>query len=180
MRAPFSDMTIDSGVVARSADCERLDTITILDELLVHSLRLRNLYRYGRWQTADLRARRLHHLFDGHYKEQLRLVDVLIDRIRMVGGTGRVLGADFLQDTQFSYALRGRQPLTRLLRELRNTHELVLSVARPERQINRSWARDFAVGQVVLSNDLQNWSVSEQCATFDTRQTFRQTQCTET
>jgi starvation-inducible DNA-binding protein len=178
MHAPFSGMTIDSAVVVCGADCERLDTILTLDELLVLSLRLRNLYRYGRWQTAELRARRLHHLFDGHYKEQLRLVDVLIDRIRMVGGTGRVLGADFLQDTQFFYALRGRQPLTPLLRELRNTHELVLSVARPARQINRSWVRDFAVGQVVLSNDLQNWSV--RCATYYTRQTFRHTQCTET
>jgi hypothetical protein len=40
-------------------------------------------------------------------------------------------------------------------------HEWVLSVARPGGHEERSWSHDFAVGQVVLTNDLQAWSVSE-------------------
>jgi len=51
-----------------------------------------------------------------------------------------------------------------LMRELLERHELVLSVARPGGHEEHSWSHDFAVGQVVLSNDLQAWSVSEQAA----------------
>jgi uncharacterized protein YecT (DUF1311 family) len=66
----------------------------ILDELLGHSIRLRDLHKNARWQTSGLQFHHLHLLFDGRYKEQLRLVDVPVDRIRMLGGAGRVFARD--------------------------------------------------------------------------------------
>jgi starvation-inducible DNA-binding protein len=142
-------------------------TVTLLDELLAHSVRLRDLYKNARWQTSDIRLQHLRLLFDEHYKEQLRLVDVLIDRIRLLGGAGRVLAGVFLQGTQFSYALRGRTSPILLLRTLLDAHESALSAAG---STAKSGAQDdgpppnhdFVVGQVVLSNDLQSRSVSEQ------------------
>jgi hypothetical protein len=120
-------------------------------------------------------------LFDDHYKEQLRLVDVLIDRIRMLGGAGRVLAGVFLQGTQFSYALRGRASSTRLLRDLLEAHESVLgaahSTARSGAQDDGSPPnRDFAVGQVVLVNDLQGRSVSERLMRSEDKRRFVETQ----
>jgi len=141
-------------------------TVTFLDALLAHSIRLRDLYTNARWQTADIQFHHLRLLFDGHYKEQLRLVDVLIDRIRMLGYTGRVLAGVFLQGTQFSCALRGRTSPIRLLRDLLGAHELVLSAACPrensDSQDDNPSIRDFAVSQVVLTNDLQSRSICEQ------------------
>ena len=61
------------------------------------------------------------------------------------------------------------------MRDLLERHELVLSVARPVGRDDRSWAHDFAVGQVVLTNDVQEWAVSEQCANQDSRHRFNQT-----
>jgi hypothetical protein len=52
------------------------------------------------WQTADIQFRGLRILFDDRYKEQLRLVDVLLDRLRMLGGAGRVLAGLLLPDRQ--------------------------------------------------------------------------------
>src|ERR1700677_3113265 len=49
-------------------------TAALLDELLVHSIKLRDLYKSARWQTADIQFSGLRALFDDHYKEQLRLV----------------------------------------------------------------------------------------------------------
>jgi len=141
-------------------------TVMLLDALLAHSIRLRDLYTNARWQTSDIQFHQLRLLFDGHYKEQLRLVDVLIDRIRMLGYTGRVLAGVFLQGTQFSYALRGRTSPIRLLRDLLGAHELVLSAACPrensDSQDDNPSIRDFAVSQVVLTNDLQSRSICEQ------------------
>jgi DNA-binding ferritin-like protein len=46
------------------------------------------MYKNARWQTADLQFRSLRQLFDGHYKEQIQLVDVLVDRMRVLNCAG--------------------------------------------------------------------------------------------
>jgi starvation-inducible DNA-binding protein len=140
--------------------------LSLLDELLTHSIRLRDLYKKVRWQTSDIRFHHLRQLVDSHYREQLRLVDVLVDRIRTLGGTDRLFAGVFLQGTQFAYALRGRASPIRWLRDLLDAHESVLSAARSgaksDTEEDNSMISDFAVGQVVVANDLQSGSVSEQ------------------
>jgi hypothetical protein len=105
-------------------------------------------------------------LFDGHYEEQIHLIDVLIDRIRALNGAGRLFARDFLDRTQFSQSLGGRASTRHLLVELLDAHESVLSAALPSGthygQVNSSWTRDFAVGQVVLTNDQHFLALSEQ------------------
>ena len=139
--------------------------IAPFDELLAHSIRLRDLYKNARCQISDPQCRPLRLLFDDHYREQLRLVDVLIDRVRALGGASRIFADDFLQSPHLTHALRGRQAQNRLLREMLEAHEWVLSAARPDGTSDvygeGSWVRDFAVGQVVLSNDLQSRSIGE-------------------
>jgi starvation-inducible DNA-binding protein len=139
-------------------------TAALLDELLVHSIKLRDLYKSARWQTADVRFRGMRALFDDHYKEQLRLVDVLLDRLRMLGGAGRALAGRLVQGAQFSSALRGELSLIRLLRDLLDAHDAVLTAARSngDEYAHSALSRDFAVGQVVLVNDMQFQSISDQ------------------
>ena len=111
-------------------------------------------------------TKRLRQLFDDHYKEQVRLVDVLIERIRALDRGGRVFAGDFLHAAQFSQMLHGRASITCLLGELLDAHEMVLSVTLPAgtnaAQVDRAWMRDFAVGQVVLTNDQQILAIGEQ------------------
>jgi starvation-inducible DNA-binding protein len=141
-------------------------TAALLDELLVHSIKLRDLYKSARWQTADIQFSGLRALFDDHYKEQLRLVDVLLDRLRLLGGAGRVLGGLLVQGTQFSSVPRGKALLIRLLRDLLDAHDAVLTAARSgangDEYANSASSRDFAVGQVALVNDTQFQSISDQ------------------
>src|SRR6202035_662305 len=94
---------------------ESWKTVEVLEELLAHSLHLRDLYRNARWQTAPIQFRLLHQLFDGHYKEQIHLIDVLIDRIRALNGAGRLFARDFLDRTQFSQLVGGRASIRHLL-----------------------------------------------------------------
>jgi hypothetical protein len=58
-----------------------------------------------------------------------------------------------------------------LLCDLLDAHEIVLSVAHTTAthglQADPSAIHDFAVGQVVLTNDLQHGSVGEQLVRFD-------------
>jgi starvation-inducible DNA-binding protein len=151
-------------------------TMGLLDELLTHTLLLRDSYKSARCQTANIHLRHLRPLFDTHYKEQLVLVDVLVDRIRALGGASRVLAGAFLQGTPPSHALRGRSAPNRLLCDLLDAHEIVLSAAHTAgthgQQSDSSAVQDFAVGQVLLTNDQQGCSVREQLVRLDQARRF--------
>jgi starvation-inducible DNA-binding protein len=181
MQVATNDLTIDppTGTNSTASKNESWKIVEVLELLLAHSIHLRDLYKNARWQTADIQFRRLRQLFDGHYKEQIHLVDVLIDRIHALNGAGRVFAGDFLHRTQFSQLLRGRASATHLLGEILDAHESVLNAALPTQtkdgQVSRSWTRDLAVGQVVLTNDQQILAVSEQLMH---RETLLQTHAT--
>ena len=144
-----------------SDECS-VETVGVLEELLAQSILLRDLYKIARWQSCNGELCRMHQLFEGHYKEQLRLIDVLIDRVRMLGGTGRVLAGDFLKATPLCGVRAHRAP-GRWVDELLDAHELVLSTAQAAGATdNHQWVHEFAVGLVVLTNDMQNVSLREQ------------------
>jgi starvation-inducible DNA-binding protein len=170
-----NDSTIDSPTVTRltTSETQSCATVTILEELFAQSIHLRDLYKTARWQTADVQHRQLHQLFNVHYKEQIQLVDVLIDRIRMLGGSGRVFAGDFVKDARCPCLHLDRKAAFRLVGELLDAHEFVLNTAQPTRVSgDHKWARDFAIGQVVLTNDQQSWSLSEQLVAARLRKEF--------
>jgi len=175
MLGSTSERSVPSTVTpSTAAERESRKTVEVLEELLTQSIFLRDLYKNARCRTSDIHWRRLHQLFDGHYREQIHLVDVLIDRIREAGGASRVSAGDFLHGTQFYQSPPGRGSNARLLRELVEAHELVLSAAQPagtnDVRGDRSWARDFAVGHVVLINEQQLLMLSEHLMDRETHQ----------
>ena len=162
------DATVEScGMVSATGDDRApRSTPALLEELLVHSIKLRDLYKRARWHTADIQFRGLRVLFEDHYKEQLRLVDVLLDRLRILGGAGCVLAGLLLQGTQFSCALRGRVLSIRLPHGLLEAHDAVLVAARSGANghecADTATSRDFAAGQVVLVNNMRFKAISDQ------------------
>jgi starvation-inducible DNA-binding protein len=145
---------------------EAWKAVEVLEELLANSIQLRDLYKNARWQTASVQYRRLRQLFDDHYKEQIHLIDSLIERIRALDAAGRVFAGGFLQSNRFSQSLHGRASITLLLDQLLDSHESVLTAARSAGThggpSNDSWTRDLAVGQVVLTNNQQILAIREQ------------------
>jgi starvation-inducible DNA-binding protein len=160
-------------MASADGDAKLRQTIAVLEELLAQSIGLRDLYRSARWQAGDIQYRRLRQLFDLHYSEQLRLVDVLIDRIRALGGGRQISARNFLQGTKFACALRGNRAASYLLNELLDAHEAVLFTGRPNGSaMNAPWAHDCVVGQVVLTNGAQSSSISEQLVAREPTQRF--------
>jgi hypothetical protein len=127
------------------------------------SIRLRDLYRQARRRIGESQLEQLRTMFDAHYREQVRLVDVLVDRVRNSGGTGRIFAGNFLQDPQFSWDPRSRHARVLMLRTLLEAHELTLSVAFAggDEKRDEAWIRDLAVGQVVLANEQQSRSICD-------------------
>jgi starvation-inducible DNA-binding protein len=140
--------------------------IALLDELLTHTIAVRDLYRYARHRVANKHLHYLLPLFEGNYKDQLRLVDVLVDRMRALGGGNRVVASAFVVGIRPTCAHGGRMTRSRLLCDLLDAHELVLSavhISSTSRvSIDQSATHDFAVEDIVLSNELQVEAVREQ------------------
>jgi starvation-inducible DNA-binding protein len=162
-----------SAINVTGADAPLGETVAVLQELLSQSIRLRDLYKTARWQFSSVAFPDLRQMLDHHYKEQLSVIDVLVDRIRNLGGAAHVFAGDFLERTQFSHALRGRIAPKRLLHELLDAHESVLGAACPNgSNEDHHWTRDLAVGQVVLTNDVQSWTINERLLGHDPQQRF--------
>jgi len=140
--------------------------VTLLEELLIHTITVRDLYRYARHRSANTHFYHLQPLFETHYKEQLRLVDVLVERMRVLGGDSRVAASAFVRGSHPSCAQHGRLTQNRLLCDLLDAHEVLLSAVQPAGaqrvSIDRSAAHDFVVGEVVLTNEQQVAAVREQ------------------
>jgi hypothetical protein len=141
------------------------NTLVLLDELLRLTFAVRDLYASALHPRADAGIRHLRPLFDIHHTQQLRLVEILVDRIGAPHDAKGAFEAVLPVGTHPAYVLRGLAP-ERLLCDLLDAHASVLRVADGARAIgaDTSADRDFAIGRVVLTNDLQSYAVGEQLA----------------
>jgi starvation-inducible DNA-binding protein len=132
--------------------------ISVLRALLSHTIGLRDLYKRARGCERESAPNQLRRLFDAHFQEQLRLVDVLIDRARLLGGDS-IFAGDSMPSTRVPFTVRGGPDQRRMLRDLLDAHESIIYAAHPsgagDEKEGSAWIRDFAVGQVVLTSQLQ-------------------------
>ena len=71
--------------IALSAEA-RTESCQLLNEILADTTVLYALYKKAHWNVAGPTFYQLHLLFDKHAEEQLELVDVLAERVQMLGG----------------------------------------------------------------------------------------------
>ena len=161
---------------AATAGGNSFNTVAVLEQLLLHSIRLRDLHANARWQISGGQFTEIRKMLNDHHKEQLSLIDLLVDRIRMLGGAARVFASDFLQGTQSCRVIRGPRALNQLLLDLLEAHEAVLNATHPHNSIDDPhWMRDFAVGQVVLANEQQREILNDKVPCAGPQQRFRET-----
>ena len=67
----------------------RLEMTEQLNQLLADTISLRDVYKKSHWQVAGPTFYQLHLLFDKHFGEQLELVDLIAERIQLLGGARR-------------------------------------------------------------------------------------------
>src|SRR5688572_839348 len=60
----------------------RAASVEVLNQILVDTMVLRDMYKKHHWQVAGHTFYQLHLLFDKHYGEQSALVDQLAERIQ--------------------------------------------------------------------------------------------------
>src|SRR5256885_4463834 len=97
-----------------------------LNQLLADTMTLRDLYKKSHWQVAGPTFYQLHLLFDKHYDEQVELVDLIAERIQVLGGLSIAMAADVAETTLIPRAPRGREEVPVQISRLLHAHEIIL------------------------------------------------------
>jgi starvation-inducible DNA-binding protein len=108
----------------------RRESAENLNQLLADTITLRDLYKKHHWQVSGPTFYQLHLLFDKHYGEQNELVDLIAERIMMLGGVSLAMAARRRRDDARPRPPKGREEAPVQLSRLLHAHEIVLEEAR--------------------------------------------------
>jgi starvation-inducible DNA-binding protein len=143
----------------------RLEMTEQLNQLLADTITLRDLYKKSHWQVAGATFYQLHLLFDKHHDEQAELVDSIAERIQLLGGVSLATAADVAETTQIERPHRGREEVPVQLSRLIDAHQVIIrqarTLARRASQLGDDGTNDLAVSEVLRTNELQTWFLSE-------------------
>jgi starvation-inducible DNA-binding protein len=157
------------GTIARLpiglAESVCLESVDALNQQLADAITLRDLYKKSHWQVAGPTFYQLHLLFDKHYGEQVELVDLIAERIQLLGGISLAMGADVAEETRIPRPPRGREEVPVQISRLLEAHELILTNAREAAKsaadAGDEGTNDLLVSDVIRTNELQVWFLAE-------------------
>ena len=136
-----------------------------LNQLLADPITLRDLYKKHHWQVSGPTFYQLHLLFDKHFNEQNELVDLIAERIMMLGGISIAMAADVAEMTLVPRPPKGREEVPVQVSRLLHAHEIVLkearAMARQAAQEGDDGTNDVIVSNVIRTNEMQAWFVAE-------------------
>ena len=136
-----------------------------LNRVLANTMVLRDMYKKSHWQTSGATFYSLHLLFDKHYTEQLDLVDLLAERIQILGGVSIALAQDVAETTTIDRSPRGREEPPALISRLLEAHGEVIAqtreLARRATVLEDDGTNDVLISSVLRTNEMQVWFLSE-------------------
>ena len=136
-----------------------------LNQLLADTMTLRDLYKKHHWQVSGPTFYQLHLLFDKHFNEQNELVDLIAERIMMLGGVSIAMSADVAETTLIPRPPKGREEVPVQISRLLHAHEVVLeearAMARKAAEAGDDGTNDLLVSSVIRTNEMQVWFVAE-------------------
>jgi starvation-inducible DNA-binding protein len=147
------------------AESARRESVINLNQLLADTITLRDLYKKHHWQVSGPTFYQLHLLFDKHFDEQGELVDLIAERIMMLGGVSVAMSADVAEMTLVPRPPKGREEVPVQISRLLHAHEVVLkearAMARQATQAGDDGTNDVLVSNVIRTNEGQVWFVAE-------------------
>ena len=140
-------------------------SVASLNQALADTITLRDMYKKHHWQVVGPTFNQLHLLFDTHFEAQVELVDMLAERVQILGGISLAMAADVAEETRIPRPPRGREPASVQLSRLIDAHTMILKYARDAaskaEDAGDSGTNDLLVSNIVRTNELQVWFLSE-------------------
>ena len=143
----------------------RQESVDHLNQVLVDTMTLRDLYKKHHWQVSGPTFYQLHLLFDKHFEEQSELVDTIAERIQSLGGVTYAMAADVAGEHQNpAPSERSRRSSGADFAPARSD-EIILDesrkYAKQASEAGDEGSNDLLISDVVRTNELQAWFISE-------------------
>jgi starvation-inducible DNA-binding protein len=143
----------------------RQEMVQLLNQSLVDTITIRDLYKKSHWQVSGPTFYQLHLLFDKHYSEQAELVDTIAERIQLLGGIALAMAHDVAEAASIPRPPRGREEVPAQISRLIDAHETILkqvrSSANRASDVGDDGSNDLLISEVLRTNELQVWFLSE-------------------
>ena len=144
------------------ADCKK--SVGLLNQCLADTITLRDMYKKHHWQVVGPTFNQLHLMYDQHFEGQVQLVDIIAERIQLLGGVSLAMAADIAETTQIKRPPRGREPAAVQIRRLAEAHEqIIISARKAAEAVDKAdpGSNDVFVSNVLRTNELQVWFLTE-------------------
>lgn len=143
----------------------RMASVENLNQLLVDTLALRDLYKKHHWQASGSTFHQMHLLFDKHADEQGALADAVAERVQTLGGVSLAAPHDVAENTHIDRPPKDRESTRDQLRRLLQAHEIVLmqarDMARAAAAARDDGTNDLIVSQAIRTNKTHSWFIGE-------------------
>lgn len=141
------------------------ESVSLLNQCLADTITLRDLYKKHHWQVVGPTFNQLHLMYDQHFLAQVELVDILAERIQLLGGIAIAMAPDVAEMTKIARPPRGREPAAVQIKRLAEAHELIIIATREAAdkadEIGDPGTNDVLVSNVLRTNELQVWFLTE-------------------
>jgi starvation-inducible DNA-binding protein len=143
----------------------RTEVTKHLNILLADTASLRDLYKKSHWQVGGPTFYQLHLLFDKHFGEQVELVDLIAERIQILGGVSVAMAPDIAEMTRLARPPKGREEVPVQISRLLEAHEIIIKdarkVAKRAADLGDDGTNDLLVSSVLRTNEMQVWFIGE-------------------
>jgi starvation-inducible DNA-binding protein len=141
------------------------ESVENLNQILADTITLRDMYKKHHWQIAGPSFYQLHLLFDKHAGEQDELVDLIAERVQLLGGVSIAMAHDVAETSLIPRPPRGREEPPVQISRLLHAHEIVIkearAMARRAAESSDDGTNDLLVSDVIRKNELQVWFIAE-------------------
>jgi starvation-inducible DNA-binding protein len=143
----------------------RQKSVEMLNQMLADTCTIRDMYKKHHWQVVGPTFYQLHLLYDKHYEEQDALVDMIAERIQILGGVAVAMAADVAELTTIPRPPKDREEAPVQVSRLLEAHQIILKnshdFAKKADEAGDDGTNDLVVSNVMRTNELQVWFVSE-------------------
>lgn len=136
-----------------------------LNQLLADTQILYALYKKHHWLMRGATFYQLHLLLDKHACEQIKLVDMIAERVQTLGGIAVGDPRHVAEITRVPRPPNGCEEVPAMLSRLLEAHEIILIAAHDAAQraagMGDDGTNDLIVSNVIRTNELQSWFLVE-------------------
>jgi len=149
-------------------DNARHQSVEALNQILVDTMTIRDLYKKHHWQVSGVTFYQLHLLLDKHFEEQSEFVDLIAERIQSLGGLAYAMAADVAENTKIPRPPKGREDVPTQISRLLEAHEIMLRECREYASEATSYGddgtNDLIVSSLIRTHEMQVWFLAEHLA----------------